>query len=99
MEAESSQISLLHHNTMLSPHLVVLRSRFVIGARLAFGGKELPDHTIPKVYGAIQPTAVFVPLKEILSSEENFKTVTTEVFGPLQASASSVMRSLCKEKI
>lgn len=56
------------------------------GARLAFGGKELGDHSIPKVYGAIEPTAVFVPLKEILSSEENFKTVTTEVFGPLQAS-------------
>lgn len=54
------------------------------GARLAFGGKELGDHSIPKVYGAIEPTAVFVPLKEILSSEENFKTVTTEVFGPLQ---------------
>lgn len=51
---------------------------------MAFGGKELADHTIPKVYGAIEPTAVFVPLKEILSSEENFKTVTTEVFGPLQ---------------
>lgn len=55
-----------------------------VGARVAFGGKELKDHTIPKVYGAIEPTAVFVPLKEILSSEENFKTVTTEVFGPLQ---------------
>ena len=51
---------------------------------MAFGGKELADHTIPKVYGAIEPTAVFVPLKEMLSSEENFKTVTTEVFGPLQ---------------
>ena len=57
---------------------------FATGARVAFGGKELADHTIPKVYGAIEPTAVFVPLKEMLSSEENFKTVTTEVFGPLQ---------------
>lgn len=54
------------------------------GARLAFGGKELEGHSIPKVYGAIQPTAVFVPLKEILKDEETFKTVTTEVFGPLQ---------------
>ena len=54
------------------------------GARLAFGGKELEGHTVPKVYGAIQPTAVFVPLKEILKDEETFKTVTTEVFGPLQ---------------
>ena len=57
------------------------------GARVAFGGKELKDHTIPKVYGAIEPTAVFVPVKEILKSEENFKAVTTEVFGPLQVSS------------
>ncbi|KAL3136418.1 mitochondrial membrane protein [Trebouxia sp. C0009 RCD-2024] len=54
------------------------------GARLAFGGKELEGHTVPKVYGAIQPTAVFVPLKEMLKDEDTFKTVTTEVFGPLQ---------------
>ena len=56
------------------------------GARLAFGGKELADHTIPKVYGAIEPTAIFVPLKEILKDEDTFKIVTTEVFGPLQVS-------------
>jgi hypothetical protein len=56
------------------------------GARLAFGGKELQNHTVPKVYGAIEPTAVFVPLKEILKDQETFKTVTTEVFGPLQVS-------------
>ena len=54
------------------------------GARLAFGGKELQNHTIPKVYGAIEPTAVFVPLTEILKDDETFKTATTEVFGPLQ---------------
>lgn len=54
------------------------------GARLAFGGKELQNHKIPKVYGAIEPTAVFVPLKEILKDDDTFKTATTEVFGPLQ---------------
>lgn len=55
------------------------------GAKLLFGGKELNNgnHTIPKIYGAIEPTAVYVPLKEIVK-EENFATVTTEVFGPLQ---------------
>ncbi len=53
---------------------------------MAFGGKELQNHTVPKVYGAIEPTAVFVPLKEILKDQETFKTVTTEVFGPLQVS-------------
>lgn len=54
------------------------------GARLAFGGKPLEGHSIPDVYGAIQPTAVFVPLEQILK-DENFGLVTTEVFGPVQA--------------
>ncbi len=55
------------------------------GARLAFGGKPLEGHSIPKQYGAIEPTAVFVPLQEILK-DGNFELVTTEVFGPVQAS-------------
>ena len=54
------------------------------GARLICGGEELPKHSIPEVYGAIKPTAVFVPLSEILKSKENFELVTTEVFGPFQ---------------
>lgn len=53
------------------------------GAKLLFGGKPLENHTIPDVYGAIQPTAVYVPLDMILS-EEYFKLCTTEVFGPMQ---------------
>jgi 1-pyrroline-5-carboxylate dehydrogenase len=53
------------------------------GARVAFGGEPLEDHTIPSEYGAIQPTAVFVPLKEILKPG-NFELATTEVFGPFQ---------------
>lgn len=53
------------------------------GSKLLFGGKPLENHTIPKKYGAIQPTAVFVPLKEMLK-EENFGLVTTEIFGPFQ---------------
>ena len=57
------------------------------GARLAFGGKPLEGHSIPKQYGAITPTAVFVPLEEILK-DANFELVTTEVFGPVQASLS-----------
>ena len=54
------------------------------GAKLLFGGKALEGHTIPECYGAIEPTAVFVPIQEMLKSEEAFKTATTEVFGPLQ---------------
>ncbi|GAB4819738.1 hypothetical protein N2152v2_006784 [Parachlorella kessleri] len=53
------------------------------GARMAWGGQPLEGHTIPKVYGAIQPTAVFVPLREMLKPE-NFEVATTEVFGPFQ---------------
>ena len=56
------------------------------GARIAFGGKELNggNHAIPAEYGAIEPTAVFVPLETIMASEENFRLVTTEIFGPFQ---------------
>ena len=50
-----------------------------------FGGKPLQGHSIPPVYGAIEPTAVFVPLQSILGSPDAFKAATTEVFGPLQA--------------
>jgi len=57
--------------------------RMIPGASLAFGGERLEGHSIPKQYGAITPTAVFVPLAEILKPE-NFELVTTEVFGPVQ---------------
>eukprot|EP00897_Mesotaenium_endlicherianum_P004576 jgi/Mesen1/4146/ME000218S03261 len=54
------------------------------GARVAFGGRPLTGHSIPEIYGAFEPTAVFVPLKEILRTRENFDLVTTEIFGPFQ---------------
>lgn len=53
------------------------------GSKLLIGGKPLENHTIPQVYGAIKPTAVFVPLEEILK-DENFELVTKEIFGPFQ---------------
>lgn len=53
------------------------------GAELLWGGKPLQDHTIPECYGAVQPTAVFVPL-QAMRDPEVFKLVTTEVFGPFQ---------------
>lgn len=53
------------------------------GAKLLFGGVELADHNIPEAYGAVEPTAVFVPLEELLK-EEHFGTCTTEIFGPFQ---------------
>lgn len=48
---------------------------------MLFGGKKLENHKIPEIYGSYQPTAIFVPLEEILK-EENFEIVTTELFGP-----------------
>lgn len=55
------------------------------GAKLLFGGQELMDgkHDIPKCYGALQPTAVFVPLRK-LASRRYFELCTKEVFGPVQ---------------
>jgi len=53
------------------------------GAYVAFGGKPLVGHKIPVRYGAMEPTAVFVPLKEALNPE-HFDSVMTEIFGPLQ---------------
>lgn len=56
------------------------------GARLLFGGRPLTGHSIPDVYGAVEPTAVYVPLEEALK-EEHFGAVTTELFGPFQVGA------------
>ncbi|KAL6765529.1 aldehyde dehydrogenase [Haematococcus lacustris] len=53
------------------------------GAKLLFGGRPLTGHTIPSVYGAIEPTAVFVPLEEAMKAE-HWGHVTTELFGPFQ---------------
>lgn len=53
------------------------------GSQLLFGGEALENHSIPLIYGAIKPTAVFVPLDEILK-DSNFELVTREIFGPFQ---------------
>ncbi|TSC71636.1 MAG: 1-pyrroline-5-carboxylate dehydrogenase [Parcubacteria group bacterium Gr01-1014_70] len=53
------------------------------GAKILFGGKQLRDHHIPECYGAIEPTAVFIPIQKIVSSKY-IDLVTTEVFGPVQ---------------
>lgn len=53
------------------------------GSKLLFGGEPLENHWIPSVYGAVKPTAIFVPLEEILK-EDNYELVTKEIFGPFQ---------------
>lgn len=54
------------------------------GARVLFGGKPLEGHSIPKRYGAVEPTAVFVPLETIVKDQAAFDLCTTELFGPFQ---------------
>jgi len=53
------------------------------GAKVLFGAKELEKHSIPKCYGAVYPTAVYVPLNELVK-EEHFGLCTEEIFGPYQ---------------
>ncbi|KNA23795.1 hypothetical protein SOVF_021270 [Spinacia oleracea] len=53
------------------------------GSKILFGGEALENHTIPSIYGAFKPTAVYVPLEGILE-DNNFELVTKEIFGPFQ---------------
>lgn len=68
------------NNQQIQEH--VNRLLLIEGVKLLFGGKPLTEkHSIPDCYGSYEPTAVYVPLDQILP---NFKLVTTEVFGPVQ---------------
>lgn len=53
------------------------------GSYLICGGKELSEHNIHNEYGAVEPTAVFVPLKMLLD-DKHYDTCTKEIFGPFQ---------------
>jgi len=53
------------------------------GASLAFGGKPLTGHRIPECYGAVEPTAVRIPI-ESLKDPKVFRLAITELFGPFQ---------------
>jgi 1-pyrroline-5-carboxylate dehydrogenase len=53
------------------------------GASVLWGGKEIENHNFPEKYGAFLPTAVFVPLEEMLK-DEHFDTCVTEFFAPFQ---------------
>ena len=66
---------------MLQRHVQLLLR--ILGAQLLWGGGELPNHTIPAQFGAMEPTAVFVPLAELVKPQ-HFGLCTTEIFGPLQ---------------
>lgn len=60
------------------------------GSKILFGGEPLENHSIPEVYGALKPTALFVPLGEMLKTD-NFEIVTREIFGPFQVMTESCM--------
>ena len=49
-------------------------------SELLFGGSTLEGHTIPDCYGAMEATAVKVPLSAL--GTDKFDLITTEVFGP-----------------
>ena len=72
---------LTHTNADILEHMDRLLS--IPGSYLVFGGKELEDHDIPDIYGAVEPTAVFVPLSEMIKLE-HFDKCVTEVFAPFQ---------------
>ena len=61
---------LSHSTPEIQAHMDRLLS--IDGAYLAFGGNELEGHSAPPQYGMMEPTAVFVPLEELLS-EEHFE--------------------------
>jgi len=52
------------------------------GAKVLFGNETLESHNIPSVYGSLKPTAVEVPVEQLMT--EHFDLITSEVFGPVQ---------------
>lgn len=56
------------------------------GSKVLFGGEPLENHSIPPIYGAIKPTAIYVPLEEIVK-DNNYDLVTKEIFGPFQVNS------------
>lgn len=53
------------------------------GASILWGGKPLDNHKIPEKYGAVEPTAVYVPLQAMLQ-DQYFDLCVTEIFAPFQ---------------
>ena len=47
-----------------------------------FGNESLKNHNIPSHYGAIKPTAIQIPIEQLMT--EYFDLITSEVFAPIQ---------------
>jgi 1-pyrroline-5-carboxylate dehydrogenase len=67
-------------NAQMQAHIDAMLA--IPGAELLFGGKPLRGHRIPACYGAMEATAIKVPLEAAVG--EHFGLVTTELFGPFQ---------------
>jgi len=67
-------------NSQLNEHVNFLLK--IDGSKLLFGGDELSDHSIPSNYGSFKPTAIEIPVEELLT--DKFDLITKEVFGPFQ---------------
>jgi len=67
-------------NAQIKAHIDAVLA--VPGAELLFGGKPLEGHSIPECYGAMEPTAIKVPIAAVAG--DHFKLITTELFGPFQ---------------
>jgi len=54
----------------------------ILFVHVLFGNEELESHKIPSVYGSLKPTAIEVPVEQLMT--EHFDLITSEVFGPVQ---------------
>ncbi len=89
------------------PILTVTNERFlnhvqsllkIPGTQLLWGGDLLSNHKIPACYGSFKPTAIKVPLEQMLKPEY-FKLVSTEIFGPFQVSSYSIHHIIRDSKL
>jgi len=67
-------------NDQIKNHIDTIMA--VPGAELLFGGNPLEGHSIPACYGAMEATAIRVPVDAVTG--DHFNLVTTELFGPFQ---------------
>lgn len=68
------------NNDTIQKHIDKLKN--INGTRILFGGDTIFG-IVHEKYGFIEPTLIYIPLKEIMK-KENFDIVTTEIFGPVQ---------------
>ena len=68
------------NNSQMKAHIDAMLS--IPGSELLFGGNPLRGHSIPDCYGALEATAIRVPIDVVIG--DHFDIVTTELFGPFQ---------------